>query len=221
MNNQLIYPIWKPEGISSYDVIREMKKTDNKIKLGHCGTLDPFAEGILIICSGIELKNVTNYMSLTKTYKTEILFGSETDTLDPTGKVIKSIDNNPKITLTNIRKIMNTFKDNYIQSPPYFSAKKINGVRMYKYARQNIFIRPKGTKVIIYSYKIIDCTNRCLKLEISCGPGMYVRSLARDIAYELNTYAYVNKLIRTKIGKFNKNNSINFKNIKECFQSIS
>ena len=221
MNEQLIYPIWKPEGISSYDVIREMKKNSTNIKFGHCGTLDPFAEGILIICSGKELKNVSSYMSLQKTYVTEIIFGCETDTLDPTGKIIKNIDVNPVFSISDIEEILNTFKNHYLQSPPYFSAKKINGVRMYKFARQNIFIKPKGNKVNILSYRIIDLDNSCLKLEISCGSGMYVRSLARDIAYKLNTYAYVNKLTRTKVGTYNKDNAINFKNIKECFQSIN
>ena len=159
MNEQLIYPIWKPEGISSYDVIREMKKNSTNIKFGHCGTLDPFAEGILIICSGKELKNVSSYMSLQKTYVTEIIFGCETDTLDPTGKIIKNIDVNPVFSISDIEEILNTFKNHYLQSPPYFSAKKINGVRMYKFARQNIFIKPKGNKVNILSYRIIDLDN--------------------------------------------------------------
>ena len=92
MNDTLIYPIWKPKGISSYDVIREIKKNNHDTKYGHCGTLDPFAEGILIVCSGTELKNVSTYMSMKKTYITEILFGVETDTLDPTGKIIRNID---------------------------------------------------------------------------------------------------------------------------------
>ena len=218
---QFIYPIWKPEGITSYDVIREMKKNNNTTKYGHCGTLDPFAEGILIICTGNELKNVSSYMSLDKTYKTEILFAYETDTLDPTGKIIKKTDIMPKISKKDIDKAMKAFKDNYIQSPPYYSAKKINGIRMYKYARQNIFIKPKGTKVEIKSYKIIDFKNNCLKMEVTCGSGMYVRSLARDLAYSLNTYGYVNKLTRTHIGTYNKKNSIQFNNIKECFQSTN
>ena len=156
MKNNSIYPIWKPKGISSFDVIREMKKSNRSIKFGHCGTLDPFAEGILVICSGEELKNVSNYMSLTKTYITEILFGKETDTLDPTGKVIKSVNINPPICFNDIEQIMNAFTLNYLQSPPYYSAKKINGIRMYKYARKNIFIKPKGSKVIIKSYNIIN-----------------------------------------------------------------
>ena len=139
-----------------------------------------------------------------KTYITEILFGVETDTLDPTGKIIRNIDINPDISKNAIDTIMNDFINCYIQSPPYYSAKKINGIRMYKYARQNIFIRPKGSKVVIDSYKIIDFDNTFLKLEVSCGSGMYVRSLARDIAYKLNTYGYVNELMRTKIGQYNK-----------------
>ena len=219
MNNPLIYPIWKPKGISSYDVIREMKKNNNDIKYGHCGTLDPFAEGVLIVCTGNELKNVSTYMSLKKTYITEILFGVETDTLDPTGKIIRNIDINPNISKDDIEIIMNNFINHYIQSPPYYSAKKINGIRMYKYARKNIFIKPKGTKVIIDSYKIIHFDNNSLKLEVTCGSGMYVRALARDIAYKLNTYGYVNELTRTKIGQFNKRNTINFKNIKNVFNS--
>ena len=222
MKNNCVYPIWKPPGISSYDVIRELKKYLNeKTKLGHCGTLDPFAEGVLIVCADDELKNVSNYMSLTKKYTTDIIFGKETDTLDPTGKIINTSKENDMINIENIKNIMDQLMIEYKQSPPYYSAKKINGIRLYKLARKNIYIKPKGSNVKIHSYNLNKLKNDFLQIEVSCSAGLYIRSLARDIAQKLNTYAYVDKLTRDSVGSFTKDNSINFYRIKECCLSIN
>ena len=208
-----ILSIWKPPGITSFDVIRQIKNINKDIsKVGHCGTLDPFAEGVLIVCIEDEVKNVKEYMSLPKTYIADIVFGVETDTLDKTGNIFK-VDKNRNITIDQIESVLKYFKKHYVQSPPYYSAKKINGVKMYKLARQNIFIRLKGSEVDIYKLKILDLKKNKLKLHIECGAGTYVRSLARDIAYKLNTYAYVEKLVRTNIGLYCENNSINFEDI--------
>ena len=218
MNKSSVISVWKPPGITSYDVIRSIKRFHGNIsKIGHCGTLDPFAEGILIICTGDESKNASKYVDLPKTYIAEIIFGSETDTLDSTGSVIKADHNKCKITIKDVESALSKFSKSYIQSPPYYSAKKINGVKMYKLARNQIFIRLKGVEVDIYDLSIINYSDMQLKIKIKCGAGTYVRSLARDIAYELNTFAYVDKLVRMKVGNYEEKNSITFKDInKQC-----
>jgi len=209
-----VLSVWKPPGITSFDVIRKIKHKNKAIsKAGHCGTLDPFAEGILIVCLDNEVKKVKKYMDLPKTYIAEIIFGFETDTLDNTGTVIKTDNSKINISKDKIANVLKKFKNKYIQSPPYYSAKKINGIKMYKLARKNIFIRLKGNLVNVYNLKILHYTNNTLKLHIECGAGTYIRSLARDIAYKLKTYAYVDKLVRTEIGLYNQNNSINMDDI--------
>ena len=214
MKNSNIYSIWKPRGITSYDVIRKIKKNYNSLgKIGHCGTLDPFAEGILLICTGEKVKETSKYMNLSKTYIANIIFGIETDTLDSTGSKYKKSLNTPSILLSQLSKTLKKFKGTFLQSPPYFSAKKINGIRMYELARKKIFIKPKGSTVNIESINLINFENNLLTLEIKCGAGMYVRSLARDIAYDLNTYAYVDTLKRVKVGNYDANNSILYKDI--------
>ena len=214
--------IWKPIGLSSYDIIREIKHYIPKnIKIGHCGTLDPFANGILLVCYGENIKNIANYFSLEKTYEAEILLGNETDTLDNTGKIIKSDSKKISLTKTKIQKVLNNFKGTYQQTPPYFSAKKINGIRLYKLARRDIFIRLKGISVNINDIKLLSFDVNKIKLLIKCDTGTYIRSLAKDVAYTLNTFGYLNKLTRTAIGCYNESNSILYEDINNCLNTIN
>ena len=136
-----VFSVWKPVEATSYDVIRKIKSNFNNIKIGHCGTLDPLAEGILIICTGSFTKKTNKYMEFSKTYVADIKIGEETDTLDITGKVIKKNKNTTKIDSLNIKNAIKKFTGDILQVPPYFSAKKIHGVKMYSLARNDIFIR--------------------------------------------------------------------------------
>ena len=126
-----LIPIWKPKDISSYDVIRKIKSYNNNIKVGHCGSLDPFASGVLLVCSGKNTKNISKYMSLIKVYTATIKLNEETDTLDYTGKIIK-INNNKNLTISknDIEKsILKLVGENVPQVPPYYSAKKFYGLK--------------------------------------------------------------------------------------------
>ena len=214
MKNSSIYSIWKPPGITSYDVIRKIKiKYSSLKKIGHCGTLDPFAEGVLLICTGEKVKDSSKYMQLPKTYIANIIFGKETDTLDVTGDVLKESNKKTIITIDQIKKSIKKFVGSYTQAPPYYSAKKINGIKLYELARKGIFVKPRGSTVKIDSIKVVNFKDDLLIIEINCGSGMYVRSLARDIAYDLDTFCYVNSLKRIKVGDYDANNSILYKNI--------
>ncbi len=215
-----VLSIWKPKDVSSFDVIRKVKKILPGLKIGHCGTLDPFAEGVLILCTGNLTKDSSSYVNLNKTYLARVIFGEETDTLDRTGTVIK------KASFTKFeKKYINSKLKDFIgkidQVPPAYSAKKINGVKMYILARKNIFIKRKPSTVVVYSIEIKKINNNKMDLLISCGKGTYIRSLARDIAYSLNTYGYVDRLQRISVGDFDKTNSIKFEDINQCLVDMN
>ena len=214
MDNTVL-PIWKKPGMTSYDVVRIIKNKNKKFKVGHCGTLDPFAEGVLLVCTGKETKNITTLMCYKKEYNATILLGSETDTLDCTGSIIKS-NKCPKLTTDKINKTLDEFKGSYLQTPPYYSALRFKGIRLYKYARKGIYIKKKPRKVFIEDLKLIDFKNNQISIYVKCEKGTYIRSIARDIAYKLKTYGHVIKLSRIAIGPFNQDNSYTINTLDTC-----
>jgi tRNA pseudouridine55 synthase len=209
MDNQIL-SVWKDPGMTSYDVVNLIKKKTNASKVGHCGTLDPFANGVLLICTGDETKNINNFMNLEKEYVADITFGCETDTLDKTGAIINQKENfsNLQISEDIIRNILDDFIGSTKQIPPYFSALKFKGIPLYKYARKGIFIRKKARTVFIDSLKLLDMKKNKIKIYVKCNKGTYIRALARDIAYKLDTYGYLSDLSRISLGPYNKDNSI-------------
>ena len=196
----------KPPDKSSFDVIKIVKKILKINKLGHSGTLDPFATGVLAIALGEATKSI-KYFNSEKTYDFDITFGESKDTDDIKGKTIKSSDLIPN--LEEIKKVLPEFLGPIEQIPPKFSAVKVNGVRAYKLARKEKNFDLKAKKILIHS---IDCFDNKKKhtfsFLMSCSSGTYVRSFARDLAKRLNTYAYVSKLRRTEIGKFGEKDII-------------
>ena len=211
-----VFSVWKPPQITSYDIIRKIKSKFKNIKIGHCGTLDPFAEGILIICTGDFTKKTSQFMDYPKTYLADIKLGEETDTLDCTGSIIKSNKIDSNLSEIDILNVLKKYVGEINQVPPYFSAKKICGVKMYSFARNDIFIRTKPFKVKINSIELLSFSNFVISLKINCNKGTYIRSLARDISNELGTYGYLSKLKRVSIGDFNRNNSISFDDLSLC-----
>ena len=213
MNN--VFSVWKPPAITSFDIVRKIKSLNISNKVGHCGTLDPFAEGVVVICTGSETSNSSYYMEKKKKYLAKIIFGKETDTLDLTGQVIKQA--NKKIINTDVfDNILNNFIGDILQVPPYFSAKKINNVKLYDLARKNIFVRLKPVKVTVYDIKAIEVSQDYAIIEVFCSKGTYIRCLARDIAYNLDTYGYLESLQRLSVGSFNEKNSIKYEDLDKC-----
>ena len=213
------FSIWKPENYSSYDVIRIIKSNYNNIKIGHAGTLDPFAEGVLVVSTGKRLKHIDKHVSEKKTYFVKAILNYETDTLDKTGTVIKENKNPIDIDENKLNLCLNSFDGNYMQRPPYYSAKKINGVPLYKFARKGIYLNLKGQMVKIYKISLISYNMKSLSFNVVCGPGTYIRALVRDVAYSLGTFAYVEKLIRSNVGSYNNTNSISLNNLKYAYNS--
>ncbi len=202
----------KPAGPTSHDIVDKIRKITGIKKVGHSGTLDPFAEGILIILIGKTTKSQSRFMALPKTYTATIKLGEISDTYDITGQ-IKSSSFAKAPEGEQILKILKTFIGEIRQTPPVYSAIKINGEKAYKLARKGI--KPKMTprKVKIYKIKTLNYKWPYLKIEVKCGKGTYIRSLAHDIGKKLGCGAYLENLIRTKIGKFDIKKSIKLENL--------
>ena len=204
--NTLI-PVWKPKNIYSTDIVRFIKNK-YRVKAGHAGTLDPFAEGVLIIATGSKTKVIEDNQLLSKTYHGAIELGKETNTLDVLGETFKQ---KPLIRISEnkVKDVLSTFEGNIKQRPPAFSALRKNNVRLYKLARKDIYINLKPREVEIYSIKLISFKDNIIEIEVKCGKGTYIRSLARDVALSLGTYGYLKSLKRLSIGPYDRDSCVN------------
>lgn len=206
----------KEKNYTSRDIVNIVSKTLKTKKVGHTGTLDPLATGILVICVGKATKLVDILTNHDKEYIADITFGIETDTLDSTGNIIR--EENKIISKEDITNVLNSYKKEYDQQVPIYSAVKINGKKLYEYARENIKVELPTRKVNIYDiellkYEIIDNKTH-IQIRCNVSKGTYIRSLIRDIGASLNTCAIMTDLRRTKLGNFNIEDSINIKDIK-------
>ena len=196
----------KPKNITSFKVIKRLKKILNIKKIGHTGTLDPFATGILAIALGEATKSI-HYLNQNKVYKFNVVFGELKDTDDITGKTIKKSNILP--TLVQIDQCIEKFIGKQKQIPPQFSAVKVNGKRAYKLARNNQKFELKAKDVTIKSFECLGSKNKNeYSFIMKCSTGTYVRSVARDLGKMLGTYAYVSELRRVKIGKIEEKDII-------------
>ena len=208
MNNHLGWlNVYKPINITSFGVLKKIKKKFFFNKIGHAGTLDPLAEGILPVAIGKTTKLIQFINNQIKEYEFEIKWGEQTSTDDREGDVIDRSFNIPNYKDINIK--LKEFMGTILQAPPKASAIKINGVRAYKLLRSNKEFKVKKKYVHIYESNIIESTkNNLTKIRIRCGKGFYVRSFVRDLANDLATKGHVFSLKRTKVGKFCLENSI-------------
>tara|TARA_A100001015_G_scaffold313043_1_gene419401 strand:+ start:1417 stop:2103 length:687 start_codon:yes stop_codon:yes gene_type:complete len=200
----------KPEGITSYDVIRKIKTYCPKnTKIGHSGTLDPFAKGLLIIAIGRKYtKQLTTLLNIDKTYEAEITCGIETDSYDIDGNITYTHPSPIQLKLEELPPIINKFKGTIKQTPPIFSAKKINGKPAYKHARSGETIKLNEIEITIYEIIVSNVTKTTITISVHCSKGTYIRSLAYDIGKALGTGAYLTKLNRTSIGNIHINSAI-------------
>lgn len=200
----------KHAGPTSYDIVDRIKKITRIKKVGHAGTLDPFAEGVLIVLIGSATKLQSKFMEMPKTYIGTLKLGETSDTYDVGGKISTSIKASADEQISNdqILCAVKSFIGEIDQIPPIHSAIKINGERAYKLAWQGIKPDLKPRKIKIYDIKILEYKYPYLKIEVNCGRGTYVRSLAHDLGQKLGCGAYLEKLTRTKIGNFNIENSV-------------
>ena len=213
--------IYKLPGISSFKVVKKIKKIFNLKKIGHGGTLDPLAEGVLPIAVGKATKLIPFINNDFKEYEFEIKWGSQTSTDDTEGEIIAQSSVIPS-ELDIINKLDN-FKGEILQLPPKASAIKVNGKRAYKLLRNNIDFNLKEKKVIIYSSKLLEISNdkSLAKFQIKCGKGFYIRSFARDLSEKLNTKGHIFSLKRLKVGKFSLKNANLLDDLTKIGQTLS
>jgi len=197
----LILNVNKPVGLTSYDVVRQVKRLVPGVKVGHGGTLDPFAEGVLLLLIGKATKQMPNLLKNQKSYEALLVLGTGTATGDNTSPVNQASDI-PEITNEMILQIEDQFTGEITQVPPVFSAKKINGRPAYKYAREGQDIQLKPAIVSIYNLKIEIVERKLLKLFVTCSSGTYIRVLGEDIAKALGSCGHLIALQRTAIGNY-------------------
>lgn len=213
-----IIVINKPKDYTSRDIVNIVSKRLNTKKVGHTGTLDPLATGVLVLPIGRALKVSELLTSNTKEYIAEVILGYETDMLDITGTEIKR--NIPHVTKEELLKVLKSYIGKYNQEVPLYSAVKVGGRKLYEYARSGIPVTPPSKEVEVYSLELISDLKHikgAVEFTIRCevSKGTYIRSLIRDIAYSLNTYGTMKSLIRTRQGIFTLENAYTLKDIEE------
>lgn len=195
----------KPAGISSFGVVARVRRyltnhAGHKVKVGHCGTLDPFATGLLILVSGKFTKRAGEFSGLDKTYQATICLGAESTTGDPEGEITEVSDTMSVI--EQVEDVLNKFVGEIEQTPPVYSAIKINGQRAYKLARSGQAVDMPTRRVKIYDIKLINYNYPYLTIEAKVSSGTYIRSLAIDIGKELGVGAYTVRLRRLSVGDY-------------------
>lgn len=210
----------KEKKYTSHDVAAKVKKI-LKVKVGHTGTLDPNATGILPLLLGDATKISKYLINHNKEYIAELKLGVKTDTADGEGKVIAEKQVNLEGIFENInesiQQILNSFVGKTLQKPPMYSAIKVNGKKLYEYARKNEKVEVKSRQIEIYKMELIklDLKENIIKFKVRCSKGTYIRTLCEDIAEKLNTYGYMKELQRTEVGDFKIENAITIGELEE------
>ena len=204
----------KPKNMTSFGVVARVRRVlseraEKRVKVGHTGTLDPFATGLLIILAGKATKRSNEFLKLDKEYIAEIKLGEISTTGDPEGEISRSFDENEGEVPSRARveEVLEKFKGEIFQKVPAFSAVKINGERAYKLARRGKEFSTPERKVKIYEIEILDYSFPKLKIRTKVSSGTYIRTLGEDIGKELGTGAYLTELRRTKIDKYKVENA--------------
>ncbi len=210
----------KPLEWTSFDVVKKVrnlikkKLQIKKIKVGHSGTLDPLATGLLIVCTGEFTKRIEEIQGQEKTYTGQFTLGATTPSFDRETKVNHTF-NTTHITKQLLEETTKKFVGEITQIPPIFSALKKDGKRLYDFARENEEVEIKERKVMVHSFEITDINFPEVNFKISCAKGTYIRSIANDFGRALNSGAYLSKLCRTKIGKYNLKDAFSLNEVEE------
>lgn len=211
-----ILVINKSKGLTSNDIVKKVKKILNT-KVGHTGTLDPNATGVLPLLLGNATKISKYLINHDKEYEAVIKLGAKTTTADVEGKIIEEKEaNKEKLKKENIEEVLKSFIGKQQQIPPIYSAIKVNGKKLYEYARQGKEVEIKARNIEIYDLKLlkIDSKNDELTINVKCSKGTYIRSLCEDIAVKLETIGYMKELNRIQVGEFNIKDSVTIEEFK-------
>ena len=213
----MIYNIYKPKDLSSFSIVKKVKNITNE-KVGHSGTLDPFADGVLVLGVGKSTKKLSNIIQFDKTYEGIIKLGEKTDSMDLTGNIVEEKEV-CEITEQCLIDCENKFLGQLLQRTPMYSARKINGVRLYKLARKNIEIKTNPKLITIKSLKIDSLDENTLKITVDCSSGTYIRVLAEEIAEYLGTVGHLISLTRLSVGEYRLDESVTIEKFEDKWKS--
>ena len=216
---------YKPYHWTSFDLVRKIKiilrkRLNQKIKIGHAGTLDPLATGLIILCTGKATKQISGFQDLNKEYIATIELGKTTPSFDLETEVDKKYKLE-HITKNLFESVLTTFTGETDQVPPVYSAKKHKGKRAYEFARRGIEIELKPARINIYELELLEFNLPLVKLRILCSKGTYIRALARDIGKALDSGAYLKTLERTRIGNYCINDAFTIDDFEKDISSIA
>lgn len=211
--------IYKPKGLTSHDVVARLRKITKVRQIGHTGTLDPFATGVLPICIG-KATRLIEYLDDDKEYLATVQFGKNTATYDLEGEITATFDK--KVTEEDVKNALKDFEGEISQIPPIYSAIKVNGKKLYDYARQgqDIEIKPRKVTISKIELKEFDKTSQSAKITVVCSKGTYIRSIAYDLGAKLGCGGYLTALERTQAGKFQVNTAIKLEDLTEVSQIV-
>lgn len=211
--------IYKPKGLTSHDVVARLRKITKVRQIGHTGTLDPFATGVLPICIG-KATRLIEYLDDDKEYLATVQFGKNTTTYDLEGEITATFDK--KVTEEDVKNALKAFEGKIYQIPPIYSAIKVNGKKLYDYARQgqDIEIKPRKVTISKIELKEFDKTSQSAKITVACSKGTYIRSIAYDLGAKLGCGGYLTALERTQAGKFQVNTAIKLEDLTEVSQIV-
>ena len=209
----------KPLRWTSFDIVKKVRILTRVIKIGHAGTLDPLATGLLIICTGSFTKQINNYMGLSKEYVGTMVLGATTPTYDLESEPenFKSVDH---LTKEEIEKATLPFVGEILQMPPQHSAIKKDGKRLYESARKGIEVKVDPRKVNIISFEITHIDLPRIEFKVVCSTGTYIRSLVKDFGDALKVGAYMSSLRRTKIGEYEVTNAIQWQDLQVAIEAL-
>ena len=216
----MIINIDKPVDWTSFDVVKKIRNVTKHKKVGHGGTLDPFATGVLIIGTEKDTKQLSSITNFDKEYIAELKLGEATNTLDTEGELVEESPV-PTIDEGLLNNVLKSFLGKQKQIPPMFSAKKKNGTRLYKLARKNIEVEREKNDIMINSIYINDFSEDKINFSVNCSKGTYIRVLGADIAKKIGTVGYLINLRRTKVGDFDVAESLTLEKFISSWKSIT
>lgn len=206
--------VYKPKGITSHDVVARLRRVTKIKQIGHTGTLDPFATGVLPVCIG-KATRLIEYLDDDKEYLATVQFGKNTDTYDLDGEVVATFDK--KVSEEDVVEALKAFEGEISQLPPIYSAIKVNGKKLYDYARagQDVEIKPRNVLISKIELKEFDVEAQIAKILVACSKGTYIRSIAYDLGQNLGCGAYLSALERTKAGRFEVEKTVSLDDLSE------
>lgn len=209
-----IVNIYKEKGYTSHDVVAVLRKVVGQKKIGHTGTLDPDATGVLPVCLGRATKVCELLTDHDKTYEALLLLGKTTDTQDISGEVLEERDPG-NLTEEEVRSCIESFIGEYDQIPPMYSALKVNGKKLYELAREGKTVERKSRKVQIHGIRILEMNLPHVRMKVDCSKGTYIRTLCHDIGEKLQVGGCMEELERTKVGRFLKEDAVTLDEVRQ------